>query len=363
MDGADFFSPDYDAACARFRTAAAGCGAAGEAWPVGTAADDLTIEAAALGMDRPRRLVLVTSGLHGVEGFFGSAVQLAVLNDVFTGWRPPAGAAVVLLHALNPFGFDRLRRANENNVDLNRNFLRRGEAYAGSPPLYAELDPLLNPPRPPRFGFFIPRLYLTTLARGQRAVRQAIAEGQYDFPRGLFYGGPGPAATHRILAEQLPRWTDAADRVVHLDFHTGLGPWATYKLLTAHGEADAAAGTLRDWFGPAVEACRTGPTAYATRGSIDEWLEERLAGRECYSVCAEFGTYGPLTVLYALRAENQAHHWCRADSPAPAATKRRLVEVFAPASRDWRRAVVRQGVELVRRAVEVCFAVPATVTK
>jgi len=350
MDGADHFSPDYRAAKARFRAAARG--SACEAFPL-AGSSDLTIDAAELGTEQPRRLVLVTSGLHGVEGFFGSAVQAALLENTLGGWRPPAGAAVVLLHALCPFGFDQLRRTNEDNIDLNRNFLKPGEAYSGSPPGYADLDPRLNPARPPtRFDMFVPRLYLTALARGERWVRQAIAGGQYEFPQGLFYGGAGPATTHRILAEQLPRWTDAAERIIHVDFHTGLGPWSTFKVLTSRGETDPATRKLRDWFGPCVEAADTGPTAYNNRGGIDEWLERRCADRECYSVCAEFGTYGPLAVLSALRAENQAHHY----DQSTARTKRRLCEVFAPASREWRRSVVRQGVDLVRRAIDVCFA-------
>ena len=112
--------------------------------PAGT---ELTIDAAAFGTDRPRRVVLITSGLHGIEGFFGSAVQLALMDDIFPAWRPPDGEAVVMLHALCPFGFDQLRRTNEDNIDLNRNFLKASDSYAGSPPGYAELDPLLNPPR------------------------------------------------------------------------------------------------------------------------------------------------------------------------------------------------------------------------
>jgi hypothetical protein len=353
MDGAGCFSPDYRMARARFRAAATDRGAAVDALPVGAGANDLTIDAAALGTDRPRRLVLVTSGLHGIEGFFGSAVQLALFDDAFAAWKPPDGAAVVMLHALCPFGFDQLRRTNEDNIDLNRNFLKPGQAYAGSAPGYADLDPLVNAPRPPgRWDSFIPRLYLKALIQGERRVRQAIAGGQYEFPRGLFFGGSGPAASHRILVEQLPRWTDSAERIVHIDFHTGLGPWATYKVLTAHGDDDPVTRTLRDWFGPAVEPASTGPTAYESRGGIDDWLEDRLAGSECYSVCAEFGTYGALAVLSALRAENQAHHW---GGPVEQ-TKSRLREVFGPASLDWRRQVVRQGVEIVRQAVDACFA-------
>jgi hypothetical protein len=125
--------------------------------------------------------------------------------------------------------------------------------------------------------------------------------------------------------------------------------------LTSRPESDGATGTLGGWFGPAVEAAATGPTAYDNRGGIDEWLQHRLRDRECHSVCAEFGTYGPLAVLSALRAENQAHHWGQESPTGVARAKRRLREVFVPASRDWRRAVVRQGLEVARQAIEGCF--------
>ena len=57
------------------------------------------------------------------------SLQLALLD------APPApgpGDALVLVHVLNPYGMAWLRRTNENNVDLNRNFLLDGGAYASS---------------------------------------------------------------------------------------------------------------------------------------------------------------------------------------------------------------------------------------
>ena len=76
----------------------------------------------------------ISSGIHGVEGFFGSAVQLAFLDSLPPNWQPPPGTKFILLHALNPFGFAWRRRFNEENVDLNRNFLLPEEAYSGAPP-------------------------------------------------------------------------------------------------------------------------------------------------------------------------------------------------------------------------------------
>src|SRR4051812_49133678 len=98
MDLAGYFSPDYRAARERFRRLAAARGAAADVLPV--AAGDLTADAAAFGEPGAAKAVLVTSGLHGVEALFGSAVQLAWLDALPAGWRPPAGLAVVLVHAL-----------------------------------------------------------------------------------------------------------------------------------------------------------------------------------------------------------------------------------------------------------------------
>ena len=36
-----------------------------------------------------------------------------------------------MLHALNPYGFSHLRRVNEDNADLNRNFVDFSRAAAG----------------------------------------------------------------------------------------------------------------------------------------------------------------------------------------------------------------------------------------
>lgn len=91
--------------------------------------DELTIDVARFSPQRPERLIVLSSGLHGVEGYLGSAVQCAILEEELEGWTPPDRLAVVMIHALNPYGFAFHRRVNENNVDLNRNFLLDGERF------------------------------------------------------------------------------------------------------------------------------------------------------------------------------------------------------------------------------------------
>lgn len=131
MGSPTLFSPDYRLARQRFRDAARAAGFALEEHPIeqeGPRGEVLTIDVARKGPPRPRSVLAVSSGTHGVEGFFGSAVQLAWLES---GAALPAEDAALLIHAVNPFGFAWVRRVNEDNVDLNRNFLCAGQTYEG----------------------------------------------------------------------------------------------------------------------------------------------------------------------------------------------------------------------------------------
>ncbi|HEX8201237.1 MAG TPA: M14 family metallopeptidase [Isosphaeraceae bacterium] len=363
MAGASCFSPDYVTARARFRAAAAARGFRLEALPIagtGAQGEELTVEVAATGSERPARVVVVSGGLHGVEGFLGSAVQAALLEEGLRDWSPPPGAAVVLLHALNPFGFSWLRRSDAENVDLNRNFLRTGEPYRGSPAKYAELDWLLNPTGPPGpRDLFLPRALLAIARHGFATLKQAIAGGQYDFPRGLFFGGHGPAALRGLLEARLPRWIGPAERVLHVDFHSGLGPWATHKLLVEHGMDPDRERWLAERFGAgAVERGDPNGISYRARGGLGDWCQAAFPDRHYDLVCAEFGTFGGLAMITALRAENQAHHWGDPADPTVRRAKRRLKDAFIPPDRRWRDAVVTQGLALVRRAIDACVTTP-----
>jgi hypothetical protein len=358
------YSPDYATARERFREAARRLGWELEAHPINglTAGDpELTVDAAATAGHGRGRAVVVSSGLHGVEGFFGSAVQVGLLEQWGQRGGPPRGIRYVFLHALNPFGFARIRRPNEDNVDPNRNFLPEGQAYTGSPPGYAKLNTLLNPERPPSaLEPFRLKAMLAIARMGLPALKQSIAGGQFDYPRGLFYGGSRPTRTNEILAENLGRWVQGCDEVIHLDFHTGLGPSATYKLLIDFPLTERQQARLVAHFGSdSFELCDPTLTSYHVSGGFDRWCMAHIPGCDYLHLCAEFGTYGPIRVLSGLRAENQAHHWAKPTDRATVQAKKRLKELFCPASPRWRTRCYESGVRLVEQA-NACFTSAAT---
>lgn len=348
------FSSDYTAARRRFREAAARLGWQLESHAIeaaGPGGEELAFDVACSPGGDPDKVLVVSSGVHGVEGFFGSAVQVALLDQWAVAAPPPTRC--VFLHGLNPFGFAWLRRFDENNVDPNRNFLLPGESFDGAPEAYARLDPFLNPRRPPSRWepFTLQALWL--IARyGMPALRQAVAAGQYRFPRGLFFGGTGPSRTQQLLAEHLPRWLAGSKCVVHLDFHTGLGPHGMCKLLIDSPLTEPQRRRLTDWYGAdAFEACDSSDIAYDARGGFGRWCVSQRLAPDYLFACAEFGTYGPVQVLAGLRAENQAHFWGQPTAASTIHAKQRLKELFCPDAESWRSQVIKQSVELAERAI------------
>ena len=351
----DAFSPSYEVARDRFRQAALRLGARIDTHTLdalGPTNGTLTIDVAIVGDAQPQSSAVVSSGLHGVEGFFGSAVQLAWLQAVADGRTAiPARSAVTLVHAVNPFGFAWRRRANEDNVDLNRNFLRAGEFYAGASSRYGEFDGFLNPPTPPSLLEPFPLKVAWHAWRfGMVVLRNGVAVGQYAYPTGLFFGGSGPSQSARIMQQQFWEWVRPSRSVVHVDLHTGLGRSQRCQLLVEPVEMPHL-NWYRAEFGADDVVSVADEGVYQARGVMGAWLSHEAEGLLYRFICAEFGTYSMLRVLGALRAENRAHHHGDPDHPVFERAKRELVECFCPVSSNWRGAVVQSGMQVIVAAV------------
>jgi hypothetical protein len=352
------YSRTYSEARQRFNQAARAAGASQYAYAIdGATATPLTIDVAILGADADPALV-VSSGVHGVEGFFGSAVQLALLERLAAGHASPK-LRYVLLHGVNPYGFEHLRRVNEDNVDVNRNFAMDSSGYAGAPHGYASLDGFLNPPRAPaRFEPFRLKALWHIRRMGLQAIKESVAGGQYEFPRGLFYGGKEPCASTRVVQNHCDAWLAASQRILHIDLHTGLGGFAKPRLLLN----DAADSPHYTWYAHTFSANRIEPlaqsrgTAYQVSGMFGLWMQRHFGRRDYRFVGAEFGTYDVIRVLAALRAENRAHHYCAADKAAYARAKRELRECFCPASPAWQRQAVGAALRIVDQGVQTLAA-------
>lgn len=351
-----YFAPDYFVAREAFLALARNRGARISSYPIharGPHGETLGIDTAYLGADKPRRLLIVLCGTHGVEGFAGSALQQQWLDRGEVSALPPDGGCL-LIHAVNPYGFAWLRRANEHNVDLNRNAL---DAFPGpANAVYRSLDRWLNPPAPPRrLDMFWPRGAWQVLTRGFAPLRQAIVRGQYEFPRGLFFGGErveeSIAHLDQIISAQAFR---NVGRVIVIDLHTGLGPSATYRLLV---DVTADAPTFRHlarWFGADAVASsqQRGSAVYEVSGGIVELIERRFPAANAYVGVLEIGTVPLPQMLYRLYRENRATFYCPPDDPVVARERAALREAFYPSRPNWRERVATHGERVFHQALQ-----------
>ena len=341
-----YFSADYLTARCRFRDAVLKTGGRLDSLGLharGPAGEPLTVDIGWFGTDHPQSVLLHSSGIHGVEGFAGSAIQLHFLS------RPPVvarNAALVLVHILNPYGMAWLRRSNENNVDLNRNFLPQAERYQGMPEGSALVNSLLNPSSEPHVDLFSIKAAWLMARYGRSRLKEAVAAGQYEFQKGLFFGGKELQEGPRVYRNYLINRLSMVQLVVAVDVHTGLGKPGHDTLLADPNEFER----LQKLFGNRVaplDADRS--VAYRLRGGLYEMLSEVFANARIDFVGQEFGTRGPLSVLYALREENRWHHYGSGGIDHP--SKRRLKDAFCPRSPSWRESVLQRGHEVLERAL------------
>jgi len=316
---------------------------------------ELAIDTAALGPAIPDSLLVVSSGIHGAEGRAGSALQhLLLTQPEAAGFLPPE-MGLLLVHALNPWGFDMGRRVNEHNVDLNRNFLRHPEEHEIRPD-YERLKVHLNPTHMDEEHDALARQAFTAFARehGGARLQQALSAGQHAHPKGTQYGGHEAEPSNQLLRKIAREGMCGVSRAAWIDVHTGLGPHGVPELITELPPSDPIYRRGRAWYGDAFRSAASGESVSASLSGVIEvgLCEEADPACELTPFTAEFGTYPPERVFWALRADNWLQHHGDRASARGQAVHSELQEVFSPRDPGWQSAVLEAGARVVRQARE-----------
>ncbi len=309
----------------------------------------LATDVAVLGRPGATRRLLVISGTHGVEGFAGSLCQTAWLRD---GLEVADDVEVVLVHALNPYGFAWVRRVNEDNVDLNRN----GVDFTAPLPENAGYDELADALVPPVWDDATRTATTTRLLdfagrEGFDGLQAAVSAGQYRHPRGIFYGGQARVWSHHTLESVVRAELGDAERVAIIDLHTGLGEFGHGELIASHPDAPGRAELDRCFDGYVVPSEGTSVSADVS-GDVLDSMEGWLAGVAVAGVAIEWGTVDIVSVSDALRADAWLHGYGDPLGPESGGIKEQLRAAFAPDDPRWPSLVVDRFVEVRDRALD-----------
>lgn len=339
------FALDYATMRHRFLAAARAAGAAlsEHIHPLhGPDGTTIATDVALIGQADAAKLMVLISGTHGVEGAYGSACQTAWLAQK-ANWALPDDTAVLMVHLINPWGTAWSRRVNEDNVDLNRNFID----WTTRPPVnpgYAELHSALVVPAlegPERIAAD-DALAEQTRAKGQTKISSIIEAGQYDFPDGLFYGGDAPVWSNRVLAAILAQFGQRAAQVIVFDLHTGAGPYGYPALLSVSPVDHPGLAWGAQIFGPAMGQVITGQTSTTTTGIaatatgyVSNFVREAMPQARVLPLVMECGTLSSAEMQRRVVEDNWLHLFGKLGSDRAQRIKSELVQGFIPQDESW----------------------------
>lgn len=347
-----FFPDSYEASRARFirdvelvRTK----------WPDTTltsrllAADsNVSIDFAWAQPKKKENLIVISTALHGIEGYVGS-VMLKIFMDEFAPKLNAENTGLLLIHSINPLGMKNRRRYNENNVDLNRNFVMSEKFDPETNQDYEPLIPLLNSPRQLSNIFvsdiaFIGRLIGSILRLGILRIRQGMLSGQYRHPRGVQFGGQQTEESTSVIRGLFDKALTEYNQVIHLDMHTGYGPRYQMSFVNSTRE-QASAEELKRRFNYPLIVAATPSEFYTVTGDITEYLyqlrDEKYTEKKVFSTCLEFGTFGEslLAQIRSMRItilENRVHQYGAKTEALKKSVAKEYGELFYPSEQKWR---------------------------
>jgi len=351
----DHFPADYREGRANFVAAceAAGLSVTARVHPRETGRDGkpLFLDVATIGERAAKSALLLISGTHGVEGYFGSGVQTGLLREDLAR-RAPKGAKIVLLHALNPYGFSFDRRVNEDNADVNRNFV--DHAHPPRNEAYDALAEAIAPKDISRDSMRAANAMLRAYSdkHGAFKLQEAISAGQYHHDQGVYYGGPRESWSASMLKDVFAEELAGVSRLMVIDFHTGLGESGAAEMITEDVPGTPAYARAKALWGARVVSSEAGESLSAPlTGTIDKAVMTWVARTELTFAALEVGTEPVREVFNALRKDNWLHMFAKLDHPEGAAIKKQVRAAFYPDTDDWKRRVWNHASDVVNSAL------------
>ncbi|HEY0107063.1 MAG TPA: M14 family metallopeptidase [Rhizomicrobium sp.] len=313
----------------------------------------LFLDTAVIGPREASKALLLISATHGVEGYFGSGVQTGLMREGLAA-RAPADTKIVLLHALNPYGFSWDRRVNEDNADINRNCIDFAHPPANEP--YDKLAAAISPKDISEEALIRANVKLIEYLKshGAFALQEAISKGQYKYPDGVYYGGAKEAWSVKMLKDVFVETLAHVKRLTVIDFHTGLGDFGAGEMITEDMPGSAAYARAKAMWGRRVASSEAGESVSAPlSGTIDRAVAKWLKAVELTFAALEVGTRDTRAVFNALRKDNWLHCFAPGRHGHGQAERIRLElrDAFFPDTAEWKRLVWGHADEAVSSAL------------
>ena len=305
--------------------------------------------------EKQTNLIVITTGVHGIEGYIGSVMLDVFWEEIYASEINKANTGVLVVANVNPYGMKYHRRYNENNVDLNRNFILDWNTFDMTVNKdYPKVNSFLGPKK--TMGNIIGHelnfygsLIVELVQDGADTISNALLGGQYEYAEGVYYGGNGDEASTTYLKDVFKQTLESKyENIVHIDVHSGYGPRYNMVIFNSVFETMNEAESVA-LFGYDNVIAHDSEAFYPTTGDTTDFyyrLKEQLGtNNTLFSTCFEFGTIGDsfldsiISMKYTIE-ENQNHWNPSNNTTTNEIIKERYQELFYPTEKDWREKTV-----------------------
>jgi hypothetical protein len=321
--------------------------------------NDLTIDFCYVPAKRDKsKLLILSSGTHGIEGFTGSAAQNMIMSEL-TDSLTLSSTGILFIHSLNPYGFKYLRRVTENNIDLNRNCDAHSTLFSSINKGYSDLYDLLNPAGKVKAGslknkFFMLVAIQKMLKASMKALRQAVLQGQYEYPEGLYFGGKGFEPQVASIAPLLVKYARDYETVLNIDLHTGYGALGVVHLFPNPVKDPVARTTMEKIFTGYKIDWGDSDDFYTINGAFSDYIGELLPGKLYMPMSFECGTLksqttvGSIHSIHNMILENQGFHHSFGNEVSKEKVLYNFREMYYPSSEEWRSKVMNDMRQMMK---------------
>ena len=262
---------------------------------------------------------------------------------------------MLIIHALNPWGAAHLRRNNEDNVDLARNFmdfdqpLPVNEKY-GALRVAIDCREYRGPERD-RAN----RIHADYVAdRSINEYVDALMGGQYQHADGFAYGGDRPVWSNRLLQQLLEPYQSTTGEVRVVEYHSGLGPYGYGTAVCLQTGEDLA--RVRSLYGRWVDAPNDTTDRHAERfhqisGPPLQGFRQSLPKAILSFIVLEFGTYPPFESLQAMLDDHWLTHYGDPKSDTAVDIKRKVLQCHYPDDPDWQQAIYDRSKQVIEQTL------------
>ena len=327
--------------------------------------EELATDVCYYGPKGPEKCIIVSTGVHGVEGYAGSAILTQLFAQQLDGLDLPKGMGILAVNFVSSHGASFATRSDIGNINLNRNFLAHPDQHVDNPE-YREISWLINPTELDHSWSDGIRFFTKYRKKwGLRKIQEVLTRGQYVEPKGVEFGGfeasPTNLMLRGILHTHLPKSVQAC---IFLDVHTGLGPENNDRgahsgvvLITEFPEDSYHFRQGRRWFGNVVESSLSGSAVATPRvGTVDHAFVQELQtiNPQCKVAvyCVEFETYDLKWVAWTCRSDNWLHNHGELESWKGRKIKKSMYRMFFPPAPKWRANLLKEGAMIVDQAVK-----------